>query len=704
MEPWQFGPMVRSLQFSDRGYIPGGHVQSLAGEAGIHRLIFETEKITVNEASWFPFFKQDRWFGTRSANPVLSGDQWTVDDPKVWKELRVSLELANRVLRTLIKDKHAFLQTMLFGKLAYWRDAALKIQGKDATNLEFSLPDWPNSLPEPFPGAKVLLSHAFYKERWTALFPDTPCNMDAILGFDEDAWTRRLESIASKQEWALSPLNNDPDQRISGVTFSTHGNIIIIDPVFLEALMNDNITLAERCTLLFFQANTILHELSHALMSTRMRIDTDPILTGLTKGDTNLTEPFIDFGGSAELGYALENAVFGGVLRDCSHRGPFSVLLGPHYKTWPFPTLSDASATMGSKVPGHPDFAAGVENRLIMIPALYFSRMLSESYWKDERNPRKSDHFFDRLDIFSARTPHQPGTSLRDYQRTPVIENREQIEDYRVRGLLKPAVADMIIEWEQRESLWKEIRAGWFEDEGIIWLMSPWGTTQARGHVSGFNKEARKDISQRDLFTAVFHANQLANIINWYSGGEAYRESLMEQSIPAVWHAVGLLMLAALPIRPEMCTRPATMLKMPHYMMPSSHAPHKAHKYITSNCPPPSSLAILGCARSEFFDPLGRDGRYFAYGEYTHLDYLDLVLKLINHWAMGGMPVSTPWLQEICRLEAKLRAQRVDQDVRQVLYRAGTWVQDWDFVVPPYDPYAESIWNPATSVWQDVNI
>lgn len=69
-------------------------------------MTYRLEELKVDEDSWLPFFKKDRWFSTAADDSVLTGKFWSVDDPVVWKELRVVLELANRLLTALIKDKH----------------------------------------------------------------------------------------------------------------------------------------------------------------------------------------------------------------------------------------------------------------------------------------------------------------------------------------------------------------------------------------------------------------------------------------------------------------------------------------------------------------------------------------------------------------------------------------------------------------------
>ncbi len=88
------------------------------GESGGHQAaaamswekVKETERrefVRVNEASWHPLFTQDRWFDLdvlirdSVPNPVPTlgeRDIWSVDTPALWDELRVNVELADRLL------------------------------------------------------------------------------------------------------------------------------------------------------------------------------------------------------------------------------------------------------------------------------------------------------------------------------------------------------------------------------------------------------------------------------------------------------------------------------------------------------------------------------------------------------------------------------------------------------------------------------
>jgi hypothetical protein len=116
IRPWQLGPLNHALRFSDRGYVPGGHERATASAfptdppdhpGWVHHLIYSGELIKPDEATWFPFFRRDRWFDWSETDPILNGASWSIDHPAIWDALSVSLELANRMLLALVEDQNA---------------------------------------------------------------------------------------------------------------------------------------------------------------------------------------------------------------------------------------------------------------------------------------------------------------------------------------------------------------------------------------------------------------------------------------------------------------------------------------------------------------------------------------------------------------------------------------------------------------------
>lgn len=89
--------------------MPGGHIRSLAATVApeVHQNLIDTEGLRVDEDNWFLFFRKDRWWVSSAlAEDPPGGQQWSVDDPGVWSVLRLAIELADRIITTLMKERH----------------------------------------------------------------------------------------------------------------------------------------------------------------------------------------------------------------------------------------------------------------------------------------------------------------------------------------------------------------------------------------------------------------------------------------------------------------------------------------------------------------------------------------------------------------------------------------------------------------------
>lgn len=129
---WEAGIMNSVVSYSEEfDRVPGGHHASAAGPideneradplslaSAAQRLnsrqygdrkqvldaLYESNRIQVDETKWFSFLKKDRWMNPHQLDGTLL--PWNVDNPLIWAELRVVLELVNRILRALIRDEH----------------------------------------------------------------------------------------------------------------------------------------------------------------------------------------------------------------------------------------------------------------------------------------------------------------------------------------------------------------------------------------------------------------------------------------------------------------------------------------------------------------------------------------------------------------------------------------------------------------------
>ena len=72
----------------------------------IHEATFKADRIDVDENRWFPLFQKSRWFDYAQPAAELGGKRWSVDVPEIWEHMRIALELADRMLKAMIAEKH----------------------------------------------------------------------------------------------------------------------------------------------------------------------------------------------------------------------------------------------------------------------------------------------------------------------------------------------------------------------------------------------------------------------------------------------------------------------------------------------------------------------------------------------------------------------------------------------------------------------
>ena len=83
--------------------------------------------LTVDHTQWHPIFRKERWYDLKS--PVDLNDQsmtapvWSVDNPDVFYELGMCVEMANKIFDQALGSK--FLHTLFFGK---WEHAGTTYQ------------------------------------------------------------------------------------------------------------------------------------------------------------------------------------------------------------------------------------------------------------------------------------------------------------------------------------------------------------------------------------------------------------------------------------------------------------------------------------------------------------------------------------------------------------------------------------------------
>ncbi|KAI0538607.1 hypothetical protein GGR58DRAFT_286592 [Xylaria digitata] len=323
--------------------------------------------------------------------------------------------------------------------------------------------------------------------------------------------------------------------------------------------------------------------------------------------------------------------------------------------------------------------------------------MLSREFWEDESTPRKSDNFFHSTDYFRSRYRQGAPAGTRP---APGIANGQQIKAQMDQGLLPDEVADFITDWSSRTALWAQARAGWYGPQHKIWKESAWGRLIERSQLHLFSQELKKDSTDRDEFKCFISAHVNARSVEWLQSQAQYFGSLEKTPKAWPWHVIGLLMLAVMPIHSTSSQRPEKGTKVWTAIEPSSTNPNVARTITRGTVS--SEWYPTWIPESRFGDPFVGDGMS-ALGTFIQINYLDLAQKVVNYFTDRG-PVSKPWVEEIVRVEAKLRRRRIDLVLEQTLLGGDPsqmWVDDaWDFKMPTYDP-REHRFNRESNTWAD---
>ncbi|TRX98788.1 hypothetical protein FHL15_000130 [Xylaria flabelliformis] len=655
IKSWQIGVTHKTLKFSDRVAIPGGHQEAspsaFKGDPETHpgwesKRLYDDGLIKPNEESWFPFLRKDRWLNWSNNAAVLDGEPWSVDNPQVWEVLSISLELANRVLRALAYDMHPFLIDLLFGYMGPWSAVAGLLS-----------PDL--NLPPPKPNSLVLISYGYYSQYRDTCDKGVSDYMEQLPLLGERNLTEKLEKLLAEQMWSF-----DDREGALGTTWAHLDSVISIQVSILTQLMEGNITLAERCLLQFKLAVVILHEMGHAISGNR------------------INEMFFDFGGAAEVGHELDMALWGGVFELGRLLSMTQPPCGFISQNWP---ISDSGRTQrrGVFIDGHHDFAAGRLIEKELIPAEFTSKLLSESFWNDPESPsKKTGNFFHRTRLFTSRTPLDPS---KPYIINPVIIDQSLDLDQLTR-----TEKLMVQDWKEREALWDTVRAGWFQENHNLWIRTPWGSTTHRWMITSFAEAHKKG----DIETSTQIADNLTDVVPWSPSTtrEEYIRHLEASDNRWIMHVIGLLMMASIPIRREGQLSPyAKNPYGPEHWVPSKEAEKSGRSALELTLDEPSGGRPLSASR--FVNPLST-GEATGEMEGTHFHFLHMVGEVLWYLARAQRRVPAPWIREITRVEGILGPELRDRSKTALFsYEMNdAWTRSWYFEIPEYNPNEMFMW------------
>lgn len=159
-------------------------------------------------------------------------------------------------------------------------------------------------------------------------------------------------------------------------------------------------------------------------------------------------------------------------------------------------------------------------------------------------------------------------------------------------------------------------------------------------------------------------------------------------------------MLASIPLRSAVDSRePVLNMELRHFIPSHSVPPSRKSPKEIRWSGGGAAWAPTSCPPTQHIDPFWRPGQVIDTADVTHFDYLNIVRNMIEFWTMEKKPLSTPWLEEIIRVEGAIREARTNQWNNHG-FVGSTWAADvWDFNIPEYDPLNMSTWNETTGSW-----
>ncbi|KAI1308151.1 hypothetical protein F5Y03DRAFT_351449 [Xylaria venustula] len=652
VELWQLGPLSQSLKFSDQtGSIPGGNKRLSPGQTlkSIAELISQGEMITPDEQTWFDFFKKDRWCDGHVAVPILGDKPYSIDHPEVGFYMSIVIELANRILNALIQEKHPLLLNPSID------DKISDDHGDNVPNVK---------------GQIVLLSYNRFEKDRNTCDPRLKAVMESSIQHSPYAYRRRLETLLSELRWGFT---TGVDQGVYGMMHRSSNGVITINGEPLASLFGSRATPAERCFKILHTAIIV----SHSIMVHRQW--GNKRLMRLQEGE--LSEPFVDFHGTAEIGHAFEQAVFGAVILPINVSSE-SISLGLLARGWPYPWTDQplAEATVDF-IKGHEDFDDGKIIELALVPAEFASKLLSEAFWNDATIPRKSDNYFHRRPIFISRFPNEKSKYLGNFCKPLGIDPSLDL------NLLSLSEKKMIESWRENEDIWNSSRANWYRRRIKVWRLTP-----LRTRIATF-RFAHKEKELGDCFEI---ANSMVRQLRWNKEISTSEYISELQKTRWVFHTyLGLLMFAALPIQDEdeildqEGLERTAVVELP----PSSTAIGRRSIKIRQSKWHYFSLAEA----SKIFHPMKYPHK--ALTRFTQTNYLDLVLVILRVLAKQRTLVPTGWLIEIMRVQRTIREAREAMRSMGMVpsERRKSWAGVWDFKVPLCDPSDKSRWDDEQS-------
>ncbi|KAI0194354.1 hypothetical protein EV127DRAFT_503695 [Xylaria flabelliformis] len=492
---WRIAPLNSVLSWDGIPEILGGHRPGDDKRYPDLLKDYMEQRIEVDESTWLPFFGRNRWYNMDLESPdtivEANGTTW---ETSTWN---VDDERIWNVVRFSLEIANRILMRMIrdnnrwLGVLLYGR-----------YQMWYEL----NADPEDYDDYTATRNYRVLMD------PDTEKEICEKMG--KPFLGRDIEPDAQRRREHLTDL-------LRGVVWS-----------FIPAAQDE-----------------LTHAISRSRISNGQNISPE-VLNQVKYGPASkrYQEPYIENEPIREVGRSFEAAVFGGTPLD----GPFGQ--GSKYA----PNISMLVASIkypsayaiprsGTDMNNHPSLAFGAPIEVSFVPAALSWRLQSKVFW-DSMAPNGQDGFL-YPKIFTTAVQSEKYTFRGTYR--PVTVDPDAANGIRYQGMTQ--------RWSQRLSLWSGKRKSWYDEASETWRKTPWGFEQVRRFIDTFRAAYRA----RDEAECANVAWELENELPaaGFANRQMYRDKIATSipefgsttGTPPLWlfHCLGLLMLATLPLRTE---------------------------------------------------------------------------------------------------------------------------------------------------------
>ncbi|KAI0551223.1 hypothetical protein F4679DRAFT_582698 [Xylaria curta] len=658
---WNLPPFNTNLSWDGSPPFPGGHRPNDFWQHPDLLKKYYQERVEVDEDSWLPFFKKDRWYDLEypegESDLIENGDgskwfvhKWSVDDERIWKHLRFVLDLANRILTALIRDEHPWLEMLLYGRIQLWYELFGDV--KNAEQHRQNNED-----------RRVIIPFAwdmhFSKQKNRALPVHTYRSTGERIAFV----TNLLENVA----WSFLPsFSGNNGETASALTKQMAFLTLVRLNVRLQIpLCGGTISVAERCLLYPRLAMTVLHELMHAIYMNR-----------LAKMN-NLSEEMIKemSGTPGAPGKGMrEPYTRPNVLNETSRN---IAIVQSFVK---YPSIYGVSGPNTQLDPRRfPSMERDAPITTYFLPTALLWRLQSKAFWDGPVNGKTAflfPHFFTSV------------SRLRD--RSTMAYYEGVIVDPDAAGNLK--FSDVIARWNEQLQLWATSRP-WYRKAFATWRKTAWGFAAERilieKYIEGFKS--------RDEATCGSTAWQLQSLfpnVNMKmipNDDERFLPKRGARDGPQLWllHCLGTLMLAALPMRkvdqPKVSKPYHTKLRRSQGMLTKfteiTYAEQKYEPKINR--------------RNKFYSRISDQGPMQDINRSYLVRHANYLMIYVGMERRCYLPEG--WFASIYRLIVYM-----ERTMQEGNWGEGDWLPEFPFQVPPYEPDVFHRWNGESDRWEAI--